>query len=41
MMAAVFAYVIYLRYAIENQINEAFSGGEATAEPSASCYPYC
>jgi hypothetical protein len=38
-LVAVFAYVIYLRYSIENRINEAF-GGEPTAEPSAaaSCY---
>jgi hypothetical protein len=36
-LVAVFAYVIYLRYSIENRIEEAF-GTEPTAEPSASCY---
>ena len=37
MMAMVLGYVIYLRYAIEQRINDAF-GGQPTAEPSASCY---
>jgi hypothetical protein len=36
-LVAVFAYAIYLRYSIENRINEAF-GDEPTAEPTVSCY---
>jgi hypothetical protein len=46
MLAMVLGYVIYLRYAIENRIDEAFGGptaasAEPSTEPGADSTPTC